>query len=158
MRHYVAVQDPSTGRWFYANEGRSRITGADGWIPTRACTQRPLKTCPHCGGAGTFASERKPECQCSHGMVDDPDVSPCPGHATAEEAYAHEKARLTQKARFWPDDPKARSQHRCEASGCEQFTSGSGEAGQYRHHYLCAEHRTPEHLAPLVRVGESWES
>lgn len=155
MRHYVAVQD-ANGRWFYANEGRHRQTGEYGWIACGACTQRPTKECPKCLGK-RFTENM--DCDCMYGRVEDPDTPPCPGHATAAEAYEHQKQRiLDMNLEFYAHRDDADTLHRCEAPSCGKHTSGFASAGSYRHWTLCDEHQTREIVEPLMHVGESWES
>lgn len=154
MRHYIAVKD-GDGRWWYANEGVDR-QGNAGWAKSGACL--PLIVCPDCKDELPLSTAQKACQTCGgRGLVDDP--NPCNGHDTAEEAYEHQKQHiLATRLRFLEDRDDARTLHTCAAEGCKVHTSGSATAGPYRHWSLCAEHRTPEVVAALLHVGESWES
>ena len=154
MRHYVAVQDPSTGKWFYANEDRHRETGQNGWSPSGACG--PFNACPTCKGESFMTNEPCETCD-RKGVIRT--STPCQGHNTAAEAYEHERQhRLDRRLRFHEDLANPSTVHRCKAEGCNAFTSGMAEVGSYHHWHLCAEHRTREIVDPLFKVGESWES
>ena len=156
MRHYVAVQ-AEDGKWFYANEGRSRKTGEYGWTPSGACSAR--MACPACK-----AADRSPltlecaACETCNGEYMIANPSPCPGHDTKEEAYEHERQRMLATVRFNPDLENPRSAHRCKADGCSTLTSGSARIGSWFHPHLCADHRNMETVDKLFHVGESWES
>ncbi|MFZ5669144.1 MAG: hypothetical protein ACOY4K_06595 [Pseudomonadota bacterium] len=157
MRHYVAVKDEH-GRWFYANEGIHRDTGLPGWSASGACSKRT--SCRTCDPYG-FRGERIPSEGCvtcgGSGVVDREE--PCAGHDTAEEAYEHQRQHLLDtQLQFWPDGDKPKTLYRCEVEGCETFTSGGMSCGSYRTKHVCADHRNREAVAPLVFVGESWES
>ena len=155
MRHYVAVQ-AENGRWFYANEGISRITGLAGWAPAGACGT--IMTCPACKGEAFHNSEARPCATCADkGAVTNP--APCPGHDTADEAYAHQKEHMLERSlRFDEDRANPRTMHRCDAADCTTMTSGGARVGGYFHKHLCAAHRNRETVATLYRVGENWES
>lgn len=79
----------------------------------------------------------------------------CPGHATAEEARAHQKEYELDHARYVQHedvrDPDLL--HRCQICGC--FTAGYASWGPSGMSlaYLCAEHCKREELAKLVVVG-----
>lgn len=158
MRHYVAVQDGPNGRWFYANEGRHRESGAYGWTPSGACN--PFEACPTCDPWGFRGPAKSSDgCETCGGEGRVRKAQPCEGHATAAEAYEHQKQHLlATDLRFHEDYAETKTLHRCEAEGCTAFTSGSGYVGAYRHWSLCATHRTREAVEPLFFVGESWES
>ena len=83
----------------------------------------------------------------------------CPGHATAKEAYEHERQRqLDELLSFSPDQPDASSAHKCRAPGCGVWTTGAAHVGAWKFYQLCAAHRSREFVEPLFCVGESWES
>jgi hypothetical protein len=157
MRHYVAVQD-AEGRWWYANEGRSRVTGLDGWTPSGACS--PTRICPDCDPFG-FRGPSRPSTACltCNGAMFVPKASPCTGHDTAAEAYEHERQRLLdERLTFHDDFAAADTLKRCKAPDCGAFTSGRAYVGSYRSWVLCADHRNRKTVEPLFCVGESWES
>ncbi len=82
----------------------------------------------------------------------------CPGHDTAEDAAEHYRQYLLDNLRFTDDDPNASSQHRCEAEGCDVFTSGAADAPGCMTRTLCAAHRNREAVDALLVVGEAWTS
>lgn len=80
------------------------------------------------------------------------------GHATKEEACeCYKRYLLDTRLRLRPEEPAdASQQNRYEV--CRKFTACHASVGPYRMFMLCPEHQTREHVASLLKVGESWES
>jgi hypothetical protein len=157
VRHYVAVQDEN-GRWFYANEGQHRQTGAYGWNPVGACS--PWDPCPTCDPWGFRGPAISSEgCATCAGESRVRKAEPCPGHDSQAGAYEHQKQfHLERELKFYPDSKKADTQRRCQVEGCGAFTSGGAHVGPSSRFVLCADHRNRETVERLFCVGESWES
>lgn len=82
----------------------------------------------------------------------------CPGHDTPKAAYAHYRQYLLDERTRYVAGENATEQHRCEAPDCGAWTTGAAFVGSYEVHYLCDAHRDQAHLAPLVVVGDAWET
>lgn len=179
MRHYLAMQirsGPNAGKWHYCQETR------DGGVPVGLCS--PWELCGLClktHGKVWDASETD-DCPVCHGKRRVDRAEPCPGHDTPEAAQEHYRQHLLDGARYATESDEARAKvsqpHKCEAvlegdpearysddpvkratvKRCGAFTCGSATVGPYAFHFLCPAHCSREFLAPLVRVGESWES
>jgi hypothetical protein len=82
------------------------------------------------------------------------------GHRTASEACNCYKEFLLDHNLVFRDDQKnANALYRCQAEGCENYSSGSGSlTGHYEHWTLCPEHRNRETVEKILTVGESWFS
>ncbi len=173
MRHYCAVQmtaGPNAGKWMYCCGGH----------PVGYCC--PWEVCPEClkTPGKSWSTPVEGDCPVCNGTrrVDRP--TPCEGHATAEEACEHQRQYLLDHATYQPETPEARARasqlNKCEAvlegdprdryddakrhavKRCSEFTYGYASHGPFSHTILCAAHCTREFFAPLVSVGESWQS
>lgn len=153
MNHDSARQRKSDQRWDYttSNDGRGHAIGyCAGW-------REPVRD----DYVRIFGESRADACIAEFEAVHRPHQAKyhADGHATAEEACeCYKRYRLDCELTFLEDNPKASSQHRCKAAGCDVFTSGRAKVGAYNVWPLCAEHRTREVVALLFDVGESWHS
>lgn len=81
----------------------------------------------------------------------------CPGHDTEQEARDHARDYVLDRVAFTDDSSDARSQHRCEAEGCDEFTSGSARLPWGGYYTLCAAHRNRATVEVLFgEIGDSW--
>jgi hypothetical protein len=165
---------PAAGKWHYCQSSR------DGGYPIGYCC--PWEVCPECLKTPhkVYDTSQTDDCTLCHGKrrVDRP--APCPGHDTEAGAQEHYREYLLDNARYSPETPEARAKvsqlHRCAAvlegnprdlydadkrktvKTCGEFTCGMASYGPYAYQILCLKHCNREFLAPLVSVGESWES
>ena len=80
----------------------------------------------------------------------------CPGHASADEAYAHERARRIEALRF---DGKTDTWLTCLVKDCGNPTKSYAHIpGHLQHYPLCSDHLSHSFIDDLIVVGESWES
>ncbi len=177
MRHYCALQiqtGPNAGKWHYCQ------STSKGGYPVGLCC--PWELCPEClkTHGKVYDTSDNDDCEVCHGKRRVDRENPCPGHDTAEGACEHYKEYLLADARYQLETPEARAKsnqlHRCEAvlegnprdlyddkkrhtvKRCGEFTCGYASHGSYSHTILCPVHCNREFFAPLVTVGESWES
>lgn len=145
MNYYQARQMVESGLWHYTCMNDGSV-----W-PVGYCA--PDEACPSCQGYSKF---RKTESVCetcaNQGFL--PRATPCPGHATKEEAQDHYKQYLLDSMTFvskqgeWP-------KNKCEAKDCNQegthvclIPCGYGSYFQ-----VCKEHADRESISSLVHVG-----
>ena len=85
----------------------------------------------------------------------------CPGHATAEEAYEHERQRLVSALRFVPLGADAL---RYAPGKCVLCDAAARQVGRLPHpakledFRVCDAHANRDAVAPLVQVGVSISS
>lgn len=83
----------------------------------------------------------------------------CTGHETREGACEHYKQYIIDHARVFDDRPDCDTKHRCEAEGCNEFTSGYIQyADSYTIRNLCKQHRTKEIMHTLIDINVSYQS
>ncbi len=134
----------SAGRWHYTcrNDDHTWAVGyCSPWTECPECHCQPLihragltESCIRCQGIGLIRKD-----------------SPCPGHATPEEACEHQKQYYVDTAHLDGRD----SSHQSKCQVCQRWTDrvvtwGPGFMSVV---ILCADHATPDHLARFVRVG-----
>ena len=85
-------------------------------------------------------------------------------HETKEEAFeCYKQYVLDNLVRFWPyrepkeEKPMTRTEHLCQAEGCESYKAGLARMEQ-RNFFLCDEHQTRAVVSSLLHIGESWSS
>lgn len=142
MRHSLALQRKSDGRWDYTTNG----------CPTGYC----LEYVPLNESDGVFS----PEMAIAHNKKMLPLIGNyhTDGHATEQEACdCFKKYMLDTQLRLNPaEPPNAEQQNRCGV--CRKFTACYAYVGPYAAFVLCPEHQTRECVESLYNVGESWES
>lgn len=124
-----------TGLWHYTK------TDGGGTYAIGHCG--PWETCPVCKGhSGLLRKLGDSPCErCGDkGIIRK--VNACPGHATPEEATAHYRQYLLDKARCDGHDESA--QHKCGI--CGTWTQGYAMVGDLSLIFLCDEHRNREGL------------
>lgn len=83
----------------------------------------------------------------------------CAGHATEEEACEHYRQHLISNVVIrGPKTVSSWPKNKCEIDGCECEGTMLADIPGGQCWELCPAHATQEHIAPLVRVGESWHS
>lgn len=152
MRYYKAreIQENGngTGRWHYTCAHGDRV------YPVGHCSR--FIDCPSCKGQMHVNGEWCNGCN-GIGVIDNP--SPCPGHATPEEACEANRQYELDRARFCKDEGKEDAQHKCVE--CGEKTQGTalvgGDCG--RPITLCNEHQNRDTLAKHYKgETESWRS
>lgn len=141
MNHLVALERKSDGRWDYTYNGHAwgycrawEPLTPNGVLTQDLCDQHNTKMEPF---LAKFHSD---------------------GHATKEEACHCYKEYLLDTHLFLPaKEPENPSQaFKCKV--CGVWTACMAQVGSYQIFHLCPEHSTREHVAALLKVGESWES
>lgn len=151
MNHEKARQKAGDKLWHYTSANGEHVRAIGHCSPWEECPK--CKVTPRimdCSGAD--------DCGVCHGRRVVRKASPCPGHATAEEARAHQKQYLLDHATFQDDSKEPRSLHRCEVDGCREMTDGSASLPGGDTRTLCKKHRNRETLERVVDVGEAWTS
>ncbi len=142
MNHYSARQlNDGSGLWHYTCLNNDQVRAVGYCSPFKKCPEcaNNYCGCDRCNGASVVLSE-----------------SPCPGHATAEEARKHykeyvlDKLRLTPKGEKWP-------KHKCDVETCDCEGVCVASMSDYRYE-LCEAHANKETIATLFDIGESWSS
>ena len=141
------------GKWRYTSGNHRSGTHATG-----ACS--PYLTCGACNGWGSHWQEHtrthEPCVPCVGKGYQDLGDAACPGHDTAEEAYAHQTEYLLDHIRC---GQMSNQMLRCQAPECSAYSEHYAEVGQASMFILCDAHRTREVVAELFgTAGEVWHS
>lgn len=162
MNYYAArelknADGSGTGKWHYTCENDGAC-----W-PVGKCSS--WDGCPDCDALshGHVKNEKGEwvKCKTCDGKGIIKKATPCPGHATPEEACEHYKEYLLDgmkilgpKKEEWPKD-------KCDVEGCNKEATHLAmfPGHMLMDHQVCAEHATREVISKLVGgIGEIWSS
>lgn len=134
--------------------------------PIGNCAQS--ETCPECKGTSNPTSgqmmaeyhgmERVTDCaKCGNkGRVAVENA--CPGHATADEAIAHQREYELDHAKFKPVPLDEFRRDPCKVCGAATSSFAEAGPGMKRSYPLCDAHLNREGLDQVLSVGTAWSS
>jgi hypothetical protein len=146
------IQDgPNAGRWYYTSGNNRSGTHAIGY-----CS--PWENCPDCNPRDFPKSMGGPPCEKCNGTRLIMKAEPCPGHTTADEACAHQKKYLIDKATLMGPKTTTWPKQKCCVDGCDEEATHVWNVSAWSYFEVCNVHAVREILEALVCVGESWHS
>lgn len=151
-REIADANGKPTGRWHY-----TRKNSRGSAYPIGFCS--PWVSCPECekwqGDDGITVCQK---CDNRHLVRSE---TPCPGHATPEEACEHYRQYLLSEIQFrGPKTQASWPKEKCRVDGCNNEGTHLAQIPGYHWTFfdLCEQHYNVESISPLIVVGESFHS